>query len=391
MAGTLRGTLLHKYSYEEIRNLCFTEGSTFGSAFDCDWDVWRDKAVADFGISPQFFDLIRVFNGPQRYLQIASYVKLTPLSGVRVYSDTNIIEGVYEALSGYNEAMRREDPEMLFWFTSRIKPEQEQELRRMFPEGQSKLKQAEKFVALWERERDIPLHRDDGSVNYLLYVIRRGDVRELDKIIHRYFTLPQGFSIERDIPYTPFWEIYDEQGHLRAIYDLPLQTLNPEMESFFNDLLKAILGSGDTRIADFFLSIFRNREMRKNTSTGRTMCASAENSLKVHRRPEEAYGIQLRFFDRNYDTEGGWYGYMVEILLFFEEEGREIRPDLIRSNLGNIPYIAALLPLISRERAKEFFEDEIIHGPWADYKILYPLSISLIEDYLQGGYNMSGK
>nr|WIL03515.1 hypothetical protein Cplu_168 [Cedratvirus plubellavi] len=87
---------------------------------------------------------------------------------------------------------------MLLWFAKRIKPEQEQELRRTFPREQSKL------VSRWEREQDMPLRRDDGSVNHLLYIIRRGNVRELDKIIHRYFTLPKGFSVERDIPKVPF-------------------------------------------------------------------------------------------------------------------------------------------------------------------------------------------
>nr|WIL03648.1 hypothetical protein Cplu_169 [Cedratvirus plubellavi] len=69
---------------------------------------------------------------------------------------------------------------------------------------------------------------------------------------------------------------------------------------------------------------------------------SAENSLKVHRKPEEAYGIQLRFFDQDYDREGHWYDYMVELLLFLKEQGREINPNLIRSNLGNVPYITGL-------------------------------------------------
>ncbi|SHO33227.1 Hypothetical protein BQ3484_159 [Cedratvirus A11] len=384
MAGTLRSTLLRKYSYEEIRDLCFTEGSTFTSAFDCEWGVWRDKAVADFNISPQFFDLIRTLSGPQRYLQIASYVKLTPLSGVRVYKDTGAIEGVYEALDGFREALYRKDPEMLLWFANRVKPKQDEELIRIFPGEQSKLARAEKLVARWEREKDISLRRDDGSVNYLLYIIRRGNVRELDQIIHRYFTLPEGFSIAKDIPKVPFWEIYDEQGHLRTIYNLPLQTLDSEMGGLFDNLVEAVLGSGDTRIADFFLSIFRNREMRKkDASFYRVVYTSAKNSLKVHRKPEEAYGIQLRFFDQSYNGDGHWYDYMVELLLFLKEQGRDINPNKIWSNLGNIPYITVLLPLVSRERAKEFLEDEIIYSPGVDYYVLYPLSTSLIEEYLQ--------
>lgn len=33
------------------------------------WDLWRDKAMADFGVSKEFFDLVPQLPGSQRYLQ----------------------------------------------------------------------------------------------------------------------------------------------------------------------------------------------------------------------------------------------------------------------------------------------------------------------------------
>ncbi|SOB74335.1 hypothetical protein BQ9231_00452 [Cedratvirus lausannensis] len=85
MSQTLYSTILKNYTYDELKKLCLDP--EFNLLFDCEWGIWRDKAQADFGISPQFFDLIGVLPGPERYLQIASYIKLSPSS-----------EGVYEAV-----------------------------------------------------------------------------------------------------------------------------------------------------------------------------------------------------------------------------------------------------------------------------------------------------
>ncbi|SOB74341.1 hypothetical protein BQ9231_00458 [Cedratvirus lausannensis] len=35
MTDTLRSTILRNYTYEEIKELCFTEGSDFPLVFDC--------------------------------------------------------------------------------------------------------------------------------------------------------------------------------------------------------------------------------------------------------------------------------------------------------------------------------------------------------------------
>ncbi|QIN54303.1 hypothetical protein [Cedratvirus kamchatka] len=120
---SLYSTILRNYTYEELERLCLDPD--FAILFDCDWGIWRDKAVVDFDVSPQFFDLIRVLSGPQRYLQIASYVKLTPLS-----------ENAYEPISGFREARFRKDKEMLLWFPQRITIEQDETTRSLVPSYQ---------------------------------------------------------------------------------------------------------------------------------------------------------------------------------------------------------------------------------------------------------------
>nr|WIL03369.1 hypothetical protein Cplu_167 [Cedratvirus plubellavi] len=371
--SSLYSTVLRKYSYEEIRDLCFTEGSTFGNAFDCEWKIWRDKAIADFNISPQFFDLVRVLSGPQRYLQIASYIKLTPLCGVRVYKDTGVIEGVYEALAGFREAIFRRDPEMLFWFANRVKPEQEEELRKRPYSTWDKKKEALDLIEEWagEEKEDEPSYPPPEGVYdtaYLALVLQKGRLDILDKIIHRYFTLPEGFSIAKDIPYTPFWELEENP----AIYDLPLQDTSDED---FVSLIEPILGSGDTRIADFFRSIFRDRDF--NTIRGGFF--SGYGSLRYHHKPEEAYGMDLRFLNKESYAGGGLsYDYMIESLLYaLSHDEHPEDNNWLDEYIGDIPYITTLLVSVPYKR--ETLE-ELVNIPGLD--ILYPLTIAILREYL---------
>ncbi|SPN79412.1 Hypothetical protein BRZCDTV_326 [Brazilian cedratvirus IHUMI] len=373
MAGTLRGAVLHKYTYDDIKRLCFTEGSTFGNVFDCEWGVWRDKAVVDFNISPQFFDLITVLSGPQRYLQIASYVKLTPLSGVRIYKDIGVIEGVYEALAGFTEAYFRRDPEMLLWFANRVRPEQERELQKRPFASWNKKKEALETIKLWEDKEKEPLlyyPPEDGAYSfaYLALVLEQGRLDILDKIIHRYFTLPEGFSIEKDIPYTPFWELENNP----ALYDLPLQD-TPEQD--FVALISPILLSGDTRIADFFRSIFRDRDF--NTTIAEDFL-SGYGCLRYHHKPEEAYGMDLRFLNKeSYNGRGLGYDYMVESLLYALSHDEQPKDnDRLEGHIGNIPYLQTLLAHVPY--GKEKLQEAIFPGS----EVLYPLSYAVIQEYL---------
>ncbi|SHO33230.1 Hypothetical protein BQ3484_162 [Cedratvirus A11] len=384
---SLYSAILQRYTYDNLKELCFGSNKDFPLVFDCQWDIWRRKAVTDFDISPQFFDLIRSstsngirsLSGPQRYLQIATYVKLTPLSGVRVYQDTDIVEGVYEAIAGFREASFRKDLEALLWFANRIKPEQDEASKVLRPSYQGVCKRVEELISRWEEEREEEVHYPPQDnvydLNYLWLAITKGRIDILDKIIHRYFTLPKGFSIEKDIPKTPFWEIRDEQGRDRTIYNLPLQDL--EVEDF-NYLVRPILSSGDTRIVDFFRSIFRDRDFN---SVLRDNFLSAYKSLLYHHKPEEAYGIDLRFFNKESYRGGGLaYSYMIESLLYalqHDEHPEEF--DWMSENLGDIPYLAALLASIPYER-----EDILPITGDETLRVLYPLSIKILEDYLLG-------
>jgi hypothetical protein len=366
MAKSLYSTVLHSYTYEQIRDLCFTEGSTFGNALDCEWGVWRDKAVADFNISPQFFDLvgsfasngIRTLSGPQRYLQIATYVKLSPLSGVRVYKDTGVIEGVYEASAGYSEAAERRDWEMLLWFANRAKPEQQT------GSVNNALQRAQKTIDFWSKKQlgkeKTPFFQYDD----LRWFVKHGKVKELDQIIHDYFNLPEGFSIERDIPFVPFWEITDIHS---ALFGLPIQDY-PEEE--IQDLVRAVLSSGDTRIVDFFRSIFRDR-LDNLVSENRS---SARKSLILHDKPEQTYGIELRFLNpEDIDKD---YSYMAEFVLnlVLPDDDPDTRHWLLTRGQGNITYLTAVLPLFSKESVKRAFN--FVDG------LVYPLSKAILKSYL---------
>ncbi|SHO33240.1 Hypothetical protein BQ3484_172 [Cedratvirus A11] len=352
MARSLYSTVLKTYDYIKLKDLCFAPGSTFGNAFDCEWKVWRDKAKADFGISEEFFDLVRTLSGPQRYLQISTYIKLSPLSGVRVY-ENGTIEGVYEAWKGYREARLRKDPEMVLWFAERIKPEQQTGPRKNI------LQKAQALVDTFSTKEEKVFYFDYDK---LAWLVKHGKIRELDQIIHDYFTLPKGFSIERDVPYVPFWKITDKYS---ALLDLPLQDY-PEEE--MENLVNAISSSGDVRIVDFFRSIFRDRLdlLEENYF-------SAWRSLILHGKPEETYGIEVRFF--NPEREYAEYEYMAENVLGLVIPNKvELKSYFLTSALGDITYLTAVLP---------FFPKEVIEQALSGLDgVLYPLSKTLLESYI---------
>nr|WIL03729.1 hypothetical protein Cplu_176 [Cedratvirus plubellavi] len=383
---SLYSTVLKNYTYEEIRNLCFTEGSTFGSAFDCEWKVWRDKAVADFAISEEFFDLIRTLSGPQRYLQIASYVKLSPLSGVRVYTNPDreeyAIEGVYEAVEGYELAEKRRDPEMVLWFANRIKPEvckpkhQIKNLDAVLQELEKKKAKEPQFFT-----DDFFVDEEDEFL-YLIKATKKGRVDVLDDIIHGIFRLPKDFSIARDIPRhynyddERFWK---EKGYL---VDLPLQELDEDIEDIFlEDLLRASFLSGDTRIVDFYLSIFRDK--KEDIREAARSAHFGYYSLLRHGNPEDAYGIALRTirYRSSYDVLPY---HMVEVAFLFVQtnEKRKYRVAFLLQHMGDITSIMAILPFCTKEDIQE-----VVYGSledWnIDYKHLHPLSIVLLKQHYQ--------
>nr|WIL04061.1 hypothetical protein Clen_131 [Cedratvirus lena] len=380
---SLYSTILRNYTYEELERLCLDPD--FAILFDCDWGIWRDKAQADFGISPQFFDLvrsnasngIRTPSGPQRYLQISSYIKLTPLSCA-----LSCEKGVYEEVTGFREARYRKDKEGLLWFAQRIKPEQDEEIKRTITSYENSIHECEKLTSQWsEEERELVYPPEDGNytLQYLWFVILRGRIDILDRIIHRYFVLPKGFSIEKDVPRTPFWQIYDEQGKdLTIMHNLPLQELDVWD---FNYLVRPILASGDTRIADFFRSIFRDRDFN---SVVKTNHLTGFMSLVSHGKPEEAYGMDLRFLNKESYKRSYTYDYMIESSLYALSLGASsnllIRPEkdtFVYSALGNIPYLISLLSLVpqDKENISRMVEEQSLC-------VLYPLSIKLLQNHL---------
>ena len=362
MSQTLYSTILKNYTYDELKKLCLD--IDFNLLFDCQWGIWRDKAVADFGISPQFFDLIRVLPGPQRYLQIASYIKLSPLS-----------EGVYEAVTGFREAIYRKDKDMLLWFAQRIKPEQEEESRKVMPAYQDAFSEYEKLVSSWTEEPKLVYPPEDGvyDVDYLCSVVKKARVDILDQIIHRYFVLPEGFSIEKHVAKIPFWQIRDEEGRdLTIMHNLPLQNFNHED---FKKLLEPVLMSGDVRIVDFFRSIFRNRDL-KVISRGSYVGGSVY--LFLHGRPEEAYGIDLRILDEESRRDRGLFCSMIESILYALPY-RKRKPeecDLFTSMLGDVTFLSTLVASVPQDKARinHLLQKQTFH-------ILYPLSCKILQEY----------
>jgi hypothetical protein len=361
---SLYSTILKNYTYDQLRELCLD--SNFNLLFDCEWGIWRDKAVADFGVSRQFFDLIRVLSGPERYLQIAGYTKFSPLSG----------ESVHEAVAGFREARFRKDKDMLLWFAQRIKPEQEKAIRSISPSYQDALSEYNKLVSSWtEAELVYPPRDEVYDVDYLCSVIEKDRVDILDQIIHRYFVLPEGFSIEKHVPRIPFWQIRDDEGlDLTIMYHLPLQNFSHEN---LQKLVRSVFICGDVRIADFVRSIFRDRDFNTIIKE-RYMIGSA--FLVYHCRPEEAYGMDVRFLNKeSCACHCVAYDDMVESLLYALRFGDK-KPEecnFFTMKLGNLPYLRSLLSSLPQDKARitHLLQNQAFH-------VLYPLSIQLLQEYV---------
>ncbi|SOB74326.1 hypothetical protein BQ9231_00443 [Cedratvirus lausannensis] len=341
MVHSLYLTVLKSFSYEELKDLCFAPNSTFPNVFDRDWGIWRDKARADFNISEEFFDLVRSLGGPQRYLQIASYAKLSPLSLAEMHEGE--IEGVYEPYTGYIEADKRRDEKALSFFASLITPEQ---AKQVFDPDYSSLEEDVRITvdnwSLLDRELTYPSPVYDYS--YLSLVLRHGRVDILDHILPYYFKLPKGFSVQR--------------GDTVQSDDVLLQTCTWQE---FIVLVESMLSSADLRIVDFIVSIYGEKEIRDFINL---MNLDARSSLYLHGKPEEAYQIEKRFNNTYAD-------YMVELVL-----GKKEKYYWLENNQGDIAFLMTLLPFLSTKLLEEFMDE-------GHDALLYPLTGSLITKHLQ--------
>ncbi|SHO33470.1 Hypothetical protein BQ3484_402 [Cedratvirus A11] len=330
---------MQNLSYAQVRDSCFSQTSTNP---DCNWKLWREKAVADFGISARFFDLVRTLSGAQRYLQIKTYYVLSPDSATRLYRDTGYVEGVYTSVAGYLEAQARRDRKMGLFFYSRLREEEKSLLQS---------------VEAWSEE-EVPSER-------LYQVLEQGNVAELDQIIHDYFTLPSGFSIEKDILQVPFWEE-------PPLYNIPLLD---EVENMDAILHSALVGL-NVRVVDFFRSLFRREPPHASYSI--------YQGLIRHGRAEEAYSIALRFptlGDTGSDLgdTGSGYNYMSEMLINPKLNSLEAETFIsaLDENPGNVTMLTSLLPYISKDKVRAYYAS--LDETW---KAIYRLPNLILQDYL---------
>lgn len=337
---TLYSTILAKYSYEELKELCLEPD--FRLLFDCDWGIWRDKAVADFDISHQFFDLVknvdqipgsRALCGRQRYLQISAYVKLSPASLA-----TSCREGVYEATYGFYQAKLRKDKDMIFWFASVAQEKHVENPHKASLEIDEKM-------------------RSKSTLFSLRRATKEGRVDILDNIIHDIFNLPENFSIARDMT--------KEQNCV------PLQDME---SSEVKDLLKAAFKSGNIRIADFYLCMFRNKEteIREAASKARF----GYSSLLLHGKPEDAYNIALRTLPyKCKEEELGQH--MIEVALLCTDQPKQ---EFIIHYMGDVASLSVLLPICNKQDIQETLHELDL---WDKHfgSDIYPLSVDLIKHY----------
>ncbi|SPN79405.1 Hypothetical protein ZAZAV_306 [Cedratvirus Zaza IHUMI] len=398
MLRSLRQISLANYSYRQVKDFC--SDPSFYNVFDCQWGVWRDKAVADFGISPEFFDLVPTLSGSQRYLQISTYERLTEDSLAK-----SVDEGVYEAVAGFKEAVMRDDYDMVLFFYHNLSEIQKQyiltEWESMFLTWPIVIsptsRKAKKLISFGlvehgdEEEVDDyflvergseeafqrlldDVRRKDAShqqrMDFLYSVLISGRLDFIDAIIHDYFVLPEGFSINKDIPYVPFWEYRGE-----VLYDLPPQEHIHHIE--VTQIAESVLTGCNSRVVDFFRSMFRGfieenkilvpvflqRGMRIQTLYPRSAKA------------EEVYSISKRFPRWGYDfmSEFLLKGGDLDVEDFKDSQGNFVYSlfiDVAFMNDGNLTLITSILPYFDKR--------EVERHLYRIGKRVYPLEYQLV-------------
>nr|WIL03159.1 hypothetical protein Cbor_304 [Cedratvirus borely] len=397
MLRSLRQISLANYSYRQVKDFC--SDPSFYNVFDCQWGVWRDKAVADFGISEEFFGLVPILSGSQRYLQISAYERLTEDSLAK-----SVDEGVYEAVACFKEAVMRDDYDMVLFFYHNLSEIQKQYIRTewesMFLTWPIVIsptsRKANKLISFGLVEHDEEevddyfflergseeafqrlindIRRKDVShqqrMNFLYSVLISGRLDFIDAIIHDYFVLPEGFSINRDIAYVPFWEYQGE-----VLYDLPSQEHIHHIE--VTQIAESVLTGCNTRVVDFFRSMFRGfiEENRILVPVFLQRGMRIQTLYPRSAKAEEVYSISKRFPRWGYDfmSEFLLKGGDLDVEDFKDSQGNFVYSpfiDVALMNDGNLTLITSILPYFDKR--------EVERHLYRIGKRVYPLEYQLV-------------
>nr|WIL04600.1 hypothetical protein Cduv_120 [Cedratvirus duvanny] len=282
---------------------------------------------------------------------------------VRVYPD-GFIEGVYESYAGVLKAVSTRNKPMKSFFASRLKPEQVpilmEESLLTLPIQPLSLEYIEALNSNKDYKSDYNKYVEEDFYtglsignkrkNFLYLILSSGRTDWIDQIIHRYFTLPKGFSIESHIKYVPFWA-----------EEFPVYGLPPYKGRWneAQEMLSYAIEGSNVKVVDFFRSIFR--ENLEKISYG--VNKSNKQGLFTQKKPEETFGIYKRFkqiskvtpfmLEQALDTESGFL-----YLLEYEP--------------GNIPKLLVSLPFLHEADLEKFRKT---------LSFKYPLSQKIISQY----------
>lgn len=283
-------------SYEEALSDCYNKFN------GCSWEFWREKALIDYDIPHQYFDLTRHdlvgvnsvpkrnIEGHYRYLEIASKIRFLPQSAVFVKGDA--IGGIFEAYEGILQSLIRNDRIGIDLFVPRLRKEirtsLEESIRSLKFPRQSKYK----FGAFFH-----------------LCVLLFGQ-EEAELIVRR---IPErtGFAIPR--PYYPGErEVFVESlvrnkssfgPHVEEFEDLLYLTSQGCFFAFLQALERVIEEGNRNSIRSLFLSTIRsgNVQMLERMFPYRSVIGLPEIGQKITDL------VQPKEFDSSFDTQGIQY------------------------------------------------------------------------------------
>lgn len=416
---SLQGDIIARIPFDKLKKLCFEpktrEEESIVHIFDCQWDLWRERARVKFGIPYNYFDIPRYVYprnvaGINRYIEVATQVKPSEISGIEVY-ENGFIKGVYEKVALVLEAIKRDDPKIITEFAKDLTYNDIEYINQriegwtrfsgyLYPtyalivlvnktKGKIKpphyLEKEDKAdIAEWAKynlpldELDIEVtYQDieylitkgntsafeyaleDGLIdNFFLLCLQSGKLEFVDPILSKFVNVSEGYSIAKNIPVLDF----DPKQKEFPLYELE----HTEVTIDYTILRSALIG-GNVQIVDFFRSYYQLVYLPYEE-------ASLSYKGYLHRgNPVEYYSIIQRF-EPKLNLNLSTFGTIDVLSHVLYNVTNTFWKSVIKSNIGNITSLIEIIKLYEKSQNAVKVRDVLFNLLYNFIPEVYPLS-----------------
>lgn len=432
----LERTILNGFSFSKLAKLCYE--SKYSTVLDCEWDVWRQRALDLHNIPKAYFDLaIGKYPGIERYIEVITQQKLNINSGIDIYGEEFV--GVYEEMALIEEVIKRNNWKILPCYLKNISEKVKAYIREEFPKDFTNVSSnldifcfsassvelvnildiniQEQHAELCPKVNNIEKHSGETfsteelsefPLSFISYLIRHGNKSVLHisleedfysslaefynivlypalesgridftELMLSYYDFPEEFSINNYVPFDPNQT------------EFPLIEL-PFSFPYDRTIFESVILGGNIQIIDFFRSLY-NINIISTENTGLDVDWCITESYFRHHDSVATYSLMQRselsfhsFSIEKYSRTGN-----SDIISYFFTQLKENHPsnikralrEFLEHNYGNYVLYQTVLPwfdLLLVKKATKILMDINRLVPE-----VYPLTKELINDYLE--------